>query len=318
MADDDDDVFAMLGGAADQAARRSTAAGNSARPPPHRSPPSPPLAAQWGQHPDAAALGGTSDGEGREEAAVTHATYYQGDRSTRLRLVQVHALVAATVLDASRSPVLDDGAEVVDRAETAPWQDSLAALRQRLALAQHRAPAPPRATLRAAALLSPLLRSAAERGLRGLAAAEDDGTTAAGWLSHSAVEAMQSVGAQIRADLCFRRQFLPPSLGRGGLSSSTMDIVEAVAGSSADCVAGAQLILAGLYPEESRAPPAGASSRFTPVEVDLDACLVLGAPAEGDAEEVDGATATTQLRQEVGAVLLDGACYPGVLNVEGE
>ena len=29
-------------------------------------------------------------------------------------------------------------------------------------------------------------------------------------------------------------------------------------------------------------------------------------------------TASTQLRQEVGTVLLDGACYPGVLNVEGE
>ncbi len=178
---------------------------------------------------------GATLGPGASEAC----SYYDNDSSTGLRLVQVQTIAAAAVL-APQSLVAGQ---------------QLANPLKRL-LHRGKGDVPNPATAVAAAKQSPLLGSAAARGLRGLH------NTSAKMISAEACEVMRLLGVSLRSDLVNHRGFLPAAISE---STDTLELVETTVGATESCASGAQLILEGLYPEVCRA-----SAKLTSVDWDED------------------------------------------------
>ena len=188
--------------------------------------------------------------------AATACSYYDNDSSSGLRLVQVQTVAAAAVL--------------------AP--QSLVATSQELAnplkrlLHRGKEDIPDAAAVVAAGKQSPLMGSAAARGLRGLIA----GSTKA--VSAEACEVMRLLGVTLRGDLVSRRAFLPAGISEG---TDTLELLETTIGATESCASGAQLILEGLYPQVCRA-----SAKLTSVDWDEDVSPLLqtsgGAAAAGN------------------------------------
>ena len=208
----------------------------------------------------AAKRGGPAKRRIRTAAEPTLATgsgsYYDNDSSSGLRLVQVQTVAAAAVL--------------------AP--QSLVATSQELAnplkrlLHRGKEDIPDAGAVVAAGKQSPLLGSAAARGLRGLV----PGSTKA--VSAEACEVMRLLGVSLRADLVSRRAFLPAGISEG---IDTLELIETTIGTAESCASGAQLILEGLYPQVCRA-----SAKLTSVDWDEDVSPLLqtggGAAAAGN------------------------------------
>jgi hypothetical protein len=217
-------------------------------------------------------------------AASSTSTYYDGDISSGLRLVQVQNVAAAAVLAPQSLLAGQELANPLKRLLNRGKDD-----------------VPDAAAIGASAKQSPLLGSAAGRGLRGL----QGGSAKA--FSASACEAMRVLGVSLRADLVNRRAFLPPGIAEG---MDSLALVETIAGGTESCAAGAQLVLEGLYPEACRA-----SSKLTSVDWDEDTSPLLqtggGAATAGNAFSVlvDVVTAPAPAAEAA----LDGALAEGLL-----
>jgi len=176
----------------------------------------------------AAAAPASPGGSGR-------AVYYEGDSSSGLVLVQAQVVVSAQAL--------------------APHELGGATAELKKLLRRGRDDAPDVKALATVAAQSPPLEAAAARGLRGLHSGSWGGASAA------ACERMRSIGEALRAEFV-KRGFLPPGIAAG---MDTLAMLEAVAGGTEACVAGAQLVLDGLYPEACRA-----QAKLTTVDYDAD------------------------------------------------
>lgn len=259
--DRDAAIAAMLGGASESAAKRGGAAKRRAR------------------KTKSAAVATLAPG-----AASEACSYYDSDSSTGLRLVQVQTVAAAAVL-APQSLVA--GQELANP------------LKRLLHRGKEDVPNP--ATIVAAAKQSPLLGSAAARGLRGLH------TTTAKMISAEGCEAMRLLGVSLRSDLVNHRAFLPAAISEG---TDTLELLETTVGASESCASGAQLMLEGLYPQVCRA-----AAKLTSVDWDEDISPWLqtagGAAAAGNALGVLLDVVTAQPAEAEAA--LDRALAEGLL-----
>lgn len=217
---------------------------------------------------------------------MANAVYYDNDSSTGLRLVQV---------------------QVVACAEVMVPQDLLKGQSQGLAKVMHRGKEDwsDAEMLASAARQSPLLGSAAGRGIRGLAGAN------AKHLSAASCDSMRRLGVTLRKDLVNKRPFLPPGVAEG---MDTLSLLEVVAGGTESCMNAAQLMLDGLYPAECRA-----AAKMTTVDWDEDTSPLLQTPSAAAVHSnafsafVDVVTATP----EAAEAALDGALAEGLLGELG-